>query len=156
MIFGDIPMSKQTYLVSLTCAALLASTTALAESENPYVKYREKGMSALSAHMAAAAQIVTGQVTLDKRLGGHAAALQHLLTDLPAQFPEGSDDIESVAKPEVWSARADFEKAAGAAQAKAEAFSAAVEGGDKAAIGAAFKELGDTCKACHQDFRSKR
>jgi cytochrome c556 len=144
------------YLLPLCCAALLVSTSAAAsDSEHPYVKYREKGMTALSAHMAATSQIVFGQVSLDSRLSAHATALRDLLTDLPAQFPQGSDDIESAAKPEVWSQRFDFEKAAATAQAKAEAFVVAVESGDKDAIGAAFKDVGETCKSCHQEFRTK-
>ncbi|MDH5513498.1 MAG: cytochrome c, partial [Gammaproteobacteria bacterium] len=60
------------------------------------------------------------------------------------------------ARDEVWSKRAEFEKAAKNATTRVEAFAKAVEGGNQQAITASFKDMGEGCKGCHKDFRKEK
>lgn len=138
------------------CAGLLLSAGVQAEEPESYIKYREKAMDAASAHMGASAQIIQDKVGLKAHLPIHAAALQGLLSDIPALFPPESDFGETDAKEEVWSKRAEFEEASTAAKSAAEAFAQAVTAGNQEVIGKSFEDLGASCKGCHKEFKAKR
>lgn len=120
------------------------------------IKYRQGAMKVLGGHMAAAAQIVRGNVAFDEHLVVHARGLSSTSGMVEKLFPEGSDFGETDAKPEIWSKRAEFDKVAQDAAAAADAFAKAAEGSDKTAIGESFQQLSEACKACHEDFRKKK
>jgi cytochrome c556 len=67
-------------------------------------------------------------------------------------FPEGSDkgDVETWAKPEIWSDRADFEEKLETAEAEAVALQSVTL---ETAFGPALGKLGNACKACHKMYR---
>lgn len=71
-------------------------------------------------------------------------------------FPEGSETGgETEAKPEIWSDREGFEKrAADMREASAKLIENTPQ--DLESFRAAFKELTQTCGACHEDFRVKK
>ncbi len=147
-------------ILTLGCVGLLAASPIhaedlSAESIEGYIKYRDKVMDAASANMGGIAKLLSGHVNLPGRMAGHAQALENLMTDIPALFPEGSDFGETDAKAEVWSDSKKFSLAAETAQGKAKMLNEAVTGGDKKAIAAAFKDLGGSCKACHKKFKAK-
>ncbi|NWG87325.1 MAG: cytochrome c [Hydrogenophilaceae bacterium] len=124
---------------------------ALAADDEEVIKYRKNVMKAYGAHMAAAGAIVQGKVK--GQLAGHAKALEATTQDMAGMFPAGSDFGETNALDAVWSKRADFEKKAKDTQAKAAAFAKAAAGSDAAAK---FKDLSDSCKACHKDYRKEQ
>lgn len=119
--------------------------------EEEIIKYRKNVMKAYAGHMAAAGAIVQGKVKASA--ANHAKALEATTQDMAAMFPAGSDFGETNALDTVWSKRADFEKKAKDSQAKAAAFAKAAGGADAAAK---FKELSDSCKACHKDYRKEQ
>lgn len=59
------------------------------------------------------------------------------------------------AKPEIWQSPQDFETKLATFQADARAFEIAAKGGDLRDIKARLDTLGDSCKACHDKYRSK-
>lgn len=128
-----------------------------AESEpDDIIKYRQNVMKANGAHMAAAGAILQGKVgEYRKHLGEHVRAIQEINRDVAALFPKGSDFGETKALDGVWQKRAEFEKRAKDTNQKAAAFGKSVAAGDTKAQLAAFKELADSCKACHKDFRKE-
>jgi cytochrome c556 len=79
-----------------------------------------------------------------------------LTGDIPALFPKDSDFGKTKAKDEVWSKHAEFEKSAKDSADKVGAFAKAVQAGNQQSIEASFKELGESCKACHKDFRKEK
>ena len=119
------------------------------------IKYRQSVMKAVGGHTGAAGAIVQGKVDYKSDLAEHAHALQVLTRDIPGLFPKDSDFGETRAKDGVWKDRTNFEKHAKDAKAKADAFAKAAKGGDQKAIVASFKELGESCKACHKEFRKE-
>ena len=139
----------------LFVTALCTVSAVHAEDPENYIKYRQAMMKAIAGHSGAASQIVRGKVSPDGALAMHADALAKLTVDLPGLFPDGSDFGETKAKEEIWSKRPEFEKAADDARKAAAAFDAAVKGGDAEKISAAYKDLGETCKGCHKEFRQK-
>lgn len=136
----------------IVCVAVIVSGAAFAEPSE-VVKYRQSVMKANGGHMAAAGAIVQGKVAHKDRLVDHARALESLNKNIATLFPKGSDK-ESDAREEVWTKWAEFEKRAKDAQDKSAAFAKAVAANDMQGAAARYKELGGTCKACHQDFRS--
>jgi cytochrome c556 len=140
-------------VVSLTFVA--GGVHAGSEPED-IIKYRRNVMKANGAHMAAAGAILQGKVgEYRKHLGEHVRAIQEINRDVAALFPKGSDFGETEALDGVWQKRAEFEKRAKDANQKAAALGKALAAGDSKAQLAAFKELADSCKACHKDFRKE-
>ena len=91
------------------------------------------------------------------------AAIQEAATSIPTAtegmadwFPEGTgpdSGIKTDALPAIWESKDDFLAKESAFQEAATKLVAATETGDIAAIEAAFKETGGTCKACHDKYR---
>ncbi len=72
-------------------------------------------------------------------------------------FPAGTgpeSDIETAAKPEIWTQRAEFKAQQGAFGHEAAKLAKVAAGDDVAAIKTQWQALGKTCKGCHQKFRN--
>ena len=90
-----------------------------------------------------------------------AGELDKAIAKIPSLIPAGTgmDKLprQIRAKPAIWSEPDKFQAAQKSAQAKADALDAAVKGGDKAAITAAFGDMGKNgCGGCHTEFREKK
>jgi cytochrome c556 len=71
-------------------------------------------------------------------------------------FPAGSGPqpgVKTAAKPEIWTQAERFRQAQDAFAAQAAAFQRAAGSNDVDAIRAAARNLGGTCKSCHEQFR---
>ena len=81
-------------------------------------------------------------------------ALVRYSTVIPLLFPAGTETGgETKAKPEIWSDRAGFEKAAANFGEAAKALQARAEADDKPGFASAFDAMGKTCGACHRAYR---
>lgn len=115
---------------------------------------RKAGLKRMAGHMEAIKGIVDG--------GGAVAPVAERAQDMtrffegfPALFPPGSDQGETKARPEVWSDRAGFEKAAANMVLATRKLGEAAGSGDASAVAAAFRETGGTCGACHRGYRAR-
>jgi cytochrome c556 len=92
----------------------------------------------------------------DAMMQGWASDLA-TLTDLNIirGFGEGSDKGTTRAKPEIWQNTADFESKMGDLKTAVASLQATVQGGDREAITASVGDVGKTCKACHDEYKSK-
>lgn len=142
-------------LTASSLLAMLAPALLHAAEPEDVIKYRRNMMKAIGAHMAAAGAIIQDKVDYKSQLPEHANAVQLLTRDIPGLFPKDSDFGDTRAKDEVWSNRAEFEKRANTVKLRTAAFAKAVKGGNPQAIAAGFKQLGEGCKSCHDDFRKK-
>jgi cytochrome c556 len=87
------------------------------------------------------------------RRAEHVAYLTPLLADAyPAESREVAD---TKLKPEMWSNRADFDRKMNALVDKSAALNAAAKTSDEAKMKAAFFEMGNACKDCHDKYRNK-
>jgi cytochrome c556 len=138
----------------LASGLLLAPALALADEADDVIKYRQAVMKAIGGHMGAAGGIVKGKISQKSALKLHAGTLAALGADIPALFPAGSDfgDTPTRAQPEIWSKRDAFVKAADKAKTASAAFAKAADTPDAAAR---YKDLEESCKACHKDYRKK-
>jgi cytochrome c556 len=129
---------------------VLGAVAAHADDSNA-VKYRKHTMTAVGGHMKAAVQIVKGEVDHPTDLPVHAASLAALSGIAPGLF--GEDAKGGDALPKIWEEPTAFKERLETFRTKAQAFDAAVQGGDRAKIGAALGDLGQACKGCHDHFK---
>ena len=115
--------------------------------------YRSAVMTSLRGHIGAASMIARGLIENNGQLLGHAEGLSNGAAELKNLFPEGSAVNESEALPAIWAEPEKFAAAIDAMVAATGEFEAAAAGGDPAAIGAAFRQVGMSCRGCHDDFR---
>ena len=134
----------------------LAAQEVPMEKVEAAIKYRQNVMEALGGLTGTAVGQLRDGFSHGPELTAVVAGLQALSTDIPALFPEGTDFGETRAKESVWSERKAFEDAAAEAAEKVDAFAAAVQQGDRREMLGAFKEMGDGCKGCHEDFRKEK
>lgn len=115
--------------------------------------YRKAVMTALRGHIGAASMIARGLVDNDGHLIGHAEGLAAGAREMERIFQEGSNVGESEALPLIWEEPDAFAEAVSKMQEATAAFLAAAESGDSEAIGAAFRNVGMSCRGCHDRYR---
>ncbi len=119
------------------------------------IKYRQAYMKALGGHSAAVSLLAKDKFAAEGHLKMHVQAIAQLSKDMLAVFPKGSDFGETRAKSEIWQKWDGFKKLVqDNANAAADLLKAA-ESGNKAEIADRASKLGETCKACHKDFRAE-
>ena len=86
-----------------------------------------------------------------------AAQIQDLSGKATGWFHAGTgpDVGKTGAKPEIWQNQQDFAAKLRGFQEAAKAFNAAAMSGDAPSIKTKFGELGQSCKACHDKYRSE-
>jgi cytochrome c556 len=115
--------------------------------------YRKAVMTALRGHIGAASMIARGLVDNDGHLVSHARGLAAGAREMERIFQEGSNVGESEALPLIWEEPEAFSAAISKMQEATAAFVTAAESGDSEAIGAAFRNVGMSCRGCHDNYR---
>ena len=146
--------ARLSHCVFVATAFLMAGSAFAAEPED-IIKYRQNVMKSQAAHMAAAAAIIQGKVDFKNQLGDHAKALQATNKDVASLFPKDSDFGDTNALDAIWKNNAEFQKRSKDVRAKADALAKAVAANDTKNYGARFKDLSESCKSCHKDFRKE-
>lgn len=119
------------------------------------IDYRQGVMRAIGGNVAATAAIVIDGADFGDNLLLHVRYLVDTTKDIPSLFPEGSDFGETDALPSVWEQPEKFAESSRANHEAAIALLEAVEQGDEALIRGAFRDLGQSCRSCHGDFRHR-
>jgi cytochrome c556 len=135
-------------VTAVVSAPVLADTT-----PEDALDYRKAVMTALRGHIGAASMIARGLVDDDGHLVGHARGLADGAKEMERIFQEGSNVGESEALPLIWEEPEAFAEAVSKMQEATAAFVAAAESGDSEAIGAAFRNVGMSCRGCHDNYR---
>lgn len=145
--------------------ALLAFTTLLAlpfaahaqfAKVEDAVKYRKATYTVMAAHFGRINAVVKGEAPFDKAAVEQNAAIVESMAKLPWNaFPANSDTADSKARPEIWKEQDKFKAAAEKLVAETGKLSAAAKSGNLDQIKVATGAVGQSCKACHDDFRKK-
>ena len=129
------------------------------------IKYRQNVMKSLAGHTGAVDRLVRGQVPLMDQLEMHATAAQNIARTITTLFPADSippnaefagatvatEALAAIAeKPE------EFEKAAQQTIDATEDLVKVVQSGNQQELPLAFKQVGESCKGCHKNFREKK
>ncbi|KGE02879.1 c-type cytochrome [Pseudohaliea rubra] len=155
-----MPMPLKRILAATTVAATLFTAplvSARLDSKEPLQSYRQSYFAIVAMNFGPIADMVKGDIPWDlEMLQGWAKDLETVTElNLLRGFAPGSEKGTTRAKPAIWDNMDDFEAKLTDLSDAAKALDKAAEGGDRAAIAEAVKATGGTCKACHDDYKSK-
>jgi cytochrome c556 len=120
------------------------------------VRYRQGAWLVLNHHFTRIGLMVRGRMPFDPKLAVQDAEAVALLARLPAAaFGPGTDSPSDHARPEVWSEAARFREHNERLLAESSRLLAAARTQDLAQIKAAFGPAANTCKECHDAYRSQ-
>lgn len=140
----------------LACAAFAAPAAAQFAKPEDAIKYRKSAMTLTAAHFGRIAAMANGRAPFDAKTVADNADVLAVVSRLQfAGFVEGSDKGDTKAKPEVWSEAAKFKEAASKSQDDMGKLIAAAKTGNIDTIKAAAGAVGQSCKACHDNFRKE-
>jgi cytochrome c556 len=144
-----VRISKQA--VASLVVALAVGGAAVAVIAADAFHDRHMAMEAVGDAMKPLAAIAKKEAPFDAAVvKSNATTIADNLKKASTLFPAGSGGGDSLAKPEVWSEAAGFEKGMKDAHAAAVALQAV---SDEAAFRPALGALGGNCKSCHDKYR---
>lgn len=151
---------KRLLVASVAALGALASLPAAAQFQKPEdaIKYRQGAFTVMANHFGRIGAMAQGKAPFDAKAAADSADIVATLSKLPfAAFGEGTDKgLPQRAKPEVWKESAKFKAAADKMIDAVAKLDTAAKGGNLDAIKAAFGTAGQSCKACHDDFRAEK
>lgn len=141
---------------ALVLATAVLSTPAMAQFQKPEdaIKYRKASFTVMAAHFGRIGAMANGRVPFDAKVAAENAAIVETMSKLPwAAFGPGTDKGDTRALPDIWKEQDAFKAGADKMQAEIGKLVAAAKTGNLDSVKAAFGAAGQTCKACHDDFR---
>jgi cytochrome c556 len=152
-------MEKKMYrkLISLLTAVAvtmgISANAAADTTPEDAADYRAAIMTTLRGHLVAASMTMRGLVDDNGQIANHARGIANSAMEFDNIFQEGSNVGESEALPVIWEEPEEFAAAIAKLQEAAAALVEAAERGDAEAIGGAFRNLGGSCRGCHDQYR---
>lgn len=141
---------------ALVLATAVLSTPAMAQFQKPEdaIKYRKASFTVMAAHFGRIGAMANGRVPFDAKVAAENAAIVETMSRLPwAAFGPGTDKGDTRALPDIWKEQDAFKAGADKMQAEIGKLVAATKTGNLDSVKAAFGAAGQSCKACHDDFR---
>ena len=133
---------------------LATATAALAHQgvQNPAVKARMDGMSAIAENLKTLGMMARGATEFDAEAArAAAAAIATRAADVPGLFEANETDPMSEAKPAIWTNFEDFSAKASELENVAVGLSTSITTPED--LGPAMGSLGASCKSCHSIYR---
>src|SRR6476661_4159163 len=118
---------------------------------------RHEGMETIGKNAKAINRELAGASPDLAVVRASAATIAGLSQKASGWFPAGTgpDVGKTGAKPEIWQNQQDFAAKLSAFQKAALVFNSAASGSDMSAAKARYADLGGTCKACHDKYRTE-
>jgi cytochrome c556 len=147
-------MKKQLIISALSLSLLSSLAQAQFAKPEDAIKYRQASLTVMANHFSRIGAVVKGDKPFNKDEVMANAAVVASLSHLPwAAFGPGTEGGK--AQPEIWK-EADKFKAGSDKMEKAVAeLNTVAKSGDLESIKKAFGATGQTCKACHDNYRKK-
>ncbi len=152
---------KMLFTLGIAAAALGASGLAFGQGAGVSLKpddiiaARQAGFDLQNGVFAAMKTAIDGGLDV-KGLTAGAKGISAWGHSIPAMFPDGTQTGHNTkAKPEVWSDRAGFEKAATNLVAAADKLAQLADANDKAGFAAQYTATGQACGGCHRPYRAQ-
>jgi cytochrome c556 len=149
--------------IAVASVAMLAAASVTAKVGGPQaaqvMHQRHEGMETIGKAFKALHREFDSSSPFAPTIRSSAVQLSGLAKQSSHWFPAGTgpEAGKTGAKPEIWQPqnKADFAAKLGAFQRAALVFNAAAASGDLNAAKARYADLGGTCKACHDKYRSE-
>ena len=151
-------MKKQLSIIALVCG-LAATPVALSHLDSTafVLSYRQSQFAILGGTFGPMSSMIKGEIPWnDEQFKGWANDLATASKlDFMRSFPPGSEGGRTRAKPGIWNNLEDFQAKLNDFKTEAPKMAEVAAGGDKKAILQQFQKTGGTCKACHDEYKSK-
>ena len=151
-------MTRLTLAALVGLASLATTLPAAAQFRNAEaaITYRQSVMQVQNYHLGRIFAMANGRMPFDAKVAAEDANVLQTIDKLPfVAFIEGSDKGDTKAKPEIWKERAKFDAAAAKMQEDVAKLAAAAKTGNLDAIKSTVGAVGQSCKACHDDYQAK-
>lgn len=148
-------MSKRLTLVCMLLAAGAVQALDLEQAEKA-VEIRQAVLKITGWNTGPAAGMVKEKIPYDpERFQVHAERIAFSMTMIPDAFRTDTREfpLETEALDLIWEEHDEFLELAADAEEKSAALAAVSRTGDLEKVTAAFLEMGQACKACHDKFR---
>jgi cytochrome c556 len=149
---------KRLSVAALAVASIVTALPAAAQFAKPEdaVKYRKAAFTVMAAHFGRVGAMVQGKAPFDAAAAQSNIEIATTMSKLPlTAFGPGTDVGETRAKPNIWSDNAKFTAAGNKMVEEMAKLNVAAKSGNLDQIKAAFGPVGQSCKACHDDFRKE-
>jgi len=137
-----------TFVLVVSCAALAHEGH---EHATGVVRERMVLMTDMGKRLLATSKRLRANKELE-RIAPDARAIHELAGKIASQFPPGSTQTPTAAKPVVWQQWGDFTEKAKILQTEAEKLSK-INASDGSALRSQFRVVGAACDACHEIYR---
>jgi cytochrome c556 len=145
--------------IAVACALALSLTAQAAPptKAEQTLKYRKSLYQVLAWNFGPMSAMAQGKVPYDaKEFAMRAERVATIAPMLSESFsPESKGVAGSELKPEMWDSRSDFDAKMKDLVDKSAALATAAKTGDFARSKAAFFEVGNTCKNCHDKYKKE-
>lgn len=136
--------------------ALGVSGVAVADQYEDAIEYRQAAFTLIKGNFGPMGAMVKDKIPFDsKAFAEHAANVAAIAPMADDGFIDGSDMGDTKAKAAIWENRADFDEKMSHFQKLSEELAVVAKSGDMDKIKPKFGAVGKSCKACHDDFKSK-
>jgi len=127
------------------------------DDKEPLQSYRQSYFAMAAMNFGPMGAMVKGEAPWDaEKFAAYAKDLAAISSlNVERGFAAGSDKGKTRAKPEIWENMDDFSDKLNNFREAAAELNTAAASGDANAMKAAFGATGKTCKACHDDYKSK-
>ncbi len=150
---------KKTLTAAALVAGLAATPAALSHLENTAFNqsYRQSLFALLGANLGPMSSMMKGEIPWNQeQFISWAEDLSKASSlDIMRGFPPGSEGGKTRAKPGIWKNTADFEAKVADLRRETVLMVEVAQAGDKKDIMKQFQKTAGTCKACHDDYKSK-
>ncbi len=141
-------------LLACTCAfAALPAAAQFAKADDA-IEYREGALAVMGHHFGVIGAMVKGKIPYDASMAQSNADIVAYMSKLPwAGFGPGTQGGK--AKPEIWQEEAKFKELQQKMIDATANLAVVAKAGDAATLKTAFGAAGESCKACHDNYRKK-
>jgi len=150
-------MFTKIFAIAVTAMSVAAISTVTAEEKSPEeaaIEYRQSSFKMIKHHFGPMGAMVKGEKEFNAEEFAKNAEAVVALSKFPINgFTAGSDMGETDAKSEIWANMDDFKKKMETFQVEAASLAEIAKSGDMAAIKPQFGKVGETCKACHKEYK---
>jgi cytochrome c556 len=148
-------MKKSAIAALLVAAAALPAVSQQMKPENQ-VKYRRAAYQLMNLNFGSLEAMAENKKPFNKDEAVRNAEFVSMLSTVPKGFFGEGTDKDTRAKPEIWKNRADFDAKMDKMTGEAAKLPGIVKAGDMGAFRKQVNEVGEACKACHDEYRAKQ
>jgi cytochrome c556 len=152
-------MTTKLVLSGLALLAGVGCGTAALAQQKPelLVHQRQSAMALIGKYWGPIAGMPSGKAPYNAETVTRNAGYIEVLSKMPWDgFTDGTKDVKSAARPEVFTDTAKFKEAADRMQSMVAQLAKVSKGGDEASVKAAIADVGKSCGGCHDNFRVKQ